>query len=161
MNKNSSENKQIVSSRGVLVTVTDISLLFIAVSALNCLLYFFSPVIGISAEAVFLICYLLCVFYFVPLYYNRLLYSADRHSINVKRGLIIHRYTRIAVNDIQYCKISQGLIQKLYRSCSVYIMLTGSFTIISNISPEDAEMIMELSVPEIKDKSGEINEEGR
>ncbi len=160
MENNSPQIKEFVSSRGVLVTATDISLIFIAVMCIICVVSYFFPYTGITFGAVSLVLYFLSVFLFVPLYYSNLSYSADKNSINIKNGFFIHRYTRITLNDIQYCIISQGLIQKIFRCYSVYIMLTGSFTIISNISLDDANMINELASTEIIDGSGDINEEG-
>ncbi len=157
MKKTVPKKKEFRSQRGVLVTATDASLIYIAAEAADCVLIYFMPIIGAALGVILLCAYLLCVFFFVPLYYHCLTYSADECNVNVRRGLFIHRYTRIAVNDIQYCIISQGLIQKLYRTYSVYVMLTGSFTVISNISLENAEMIMELAVPENEEKAGEIS----
>ena len=160
MKENDTKKKELRSLHGVLVTATDISLIFVAAAAVDCVLAYFLPIIGITTGAILLFAYLLTVFILVPLYYNDLLYSVDVCNINVRRGLFIHRYIRIAIADIQYCIISQGIIQKLYGTYSVYIMLTGSFTIISNISLENAKMIMELAVPQTDTGAGDIIEKG-
>lgn len=159
MKNNSTDKKEFFSNHGVLVFVADISLIFIAVMAVICIISYFSLIVGISLGALFIAAYFIAVFYYIPLYYRTLSYSADNNSITIKKGLFFRRNIRIAFNDIQYCIISQGIIQKLFKSCSVYIMLTGSFTVISNISLEDAETINEMTFPQSKDRSGETNEE--
>ena len=86
--------------------------------------------------------YILAIIFYIPLYCRNLNYTFDKKIITVKKGVLYKRTSVLPVSSVQYCVVMQGLLQKRFRRCSVFLMLAGSFIIISQLKLSDGEALV-------------------
>lgn len=87
----------------------------------------FSGITGIAA-------YFLMITFYFPMLYRRCGYFFENNIISISSGVFIYHETKIPVSQIQYCIISQGVLQRIYGLCSVRLMMAGSFESVSQIT---------------------------
>ncbi len=142
MKKIFNKSKIRVSRTAVIIWRIDLTLLMLPVALLIMLIGVFFPVIaaiiGIAAAAA----YILAIIFYIPLYCRNLNYTFDKKIITVKKGVLYKRTSVLPVSSVQYCVVMQGLLQKRFRRCSVFLMLAGSFIIISQLKLLDGEALV-------------------
>ena len=97
----------------------------------------FFAILGITA-------YLLMITFYFPMLYKRCGYFFENDIISISSGVFIYHETKIPVSQIQYCVISQGVLQRFYGLCSVRLMMAGSFESVSQITLINAYRLKNL-----------------
>ena len=130
--------RNLISERSIWVWRIRASLLLSVLELMTGGLFvFYSITAFIVAVALLMVYFVLILFYLPSLYLNSMCYIKD-DSVVVKKGVFTHKYSQIRFSDVQYCVISQGLIQKKYKVCSVCLMMAGSSEWVYELSLKDA-----------------------
>ena len=130
--------RNMISERSIWVWRTRASLLLALLELITGGLFVFFPTIALIVGIVLLLLYFILILVYLPYFYLSCMYYIKDDSIVVKKGVFIHQYSQIKFSNVQYCVISQGLIEKKYKVCSVFLMMAGSSELVYELSLKDA-----------------------
>ena len=136
--KFSIEGINIVASKGIKVWQMRTMLLFMFLMLMTGTLLvpmpLFSLVLGFSS----LILLMILNLFFLPRLYNRLSVICQNNCITVFKGYYNQRKMRIRFSSIEYLILSEGVIEKFYGVCTVYVLMAGHTAALWEISVENA-----------------------
>ena len=122
----------------------DCSLLLIAAAVVILFIGIYWPIISVVAGLLLLAVYVVFVVYLIPAYFHMYLCELSQNFILLRNGFFIVRTAQIRYDAIQYCILSQSILQRIFRVCSVNLMLAGSVSIIRQVSLKDGNRIKAL-----------------
>lgn len=134
MNNGLSEYTNLISDNSIWIWRIRVSLVLVLASLVFGGLFVFFPVISAILEALLLLTYLFALFIYIPGYYRECSYYLKNDTFIVKKGFFISKYSQVRFSDIQYCVIAEGIIQKRFKVCTVYLMMEGSHVRVHEIS---------------------------
>lgn len=101
----------------------------------------YSPLTAVIISVVLLIAYGLLLFFEIPLYCRCCVCEFTREFIRLTTGFFLRRTIHIRYDTIQYCVLSQSVVQRLFHVCSVKLMMAGSVSVIRQVSLADGQQI--------------------
>lgn len=126
--------KNLLSEKCVYLWRLRATVLLIFLAFLDGSLFVFFPKWAVFFAIIEIILYILMILLYFPTLYKHCGYFFEDDIISISSGVFIYHQTKIPVSQIQYCVISQGVLQKIYGLCSVRLMMAGSFESVSQIT---------------------------
>ena len=141
MKQKKTESKKIVSAHGKRIWQIDLTFLMVFACILVLLLMAIDPVTVLIVEGVVLAAYLIMMIWLIPAFFRSYSCIEEKDGLTVNGGILIYRRTRVRYSAVQYCVISQGYVQKAFQSCSLILMLAGSYVRIHQIALSEAKAL--------------------
>ncbi len=85
--------------------------------------------------------YLFSALVWLPVKYLKLAYRLDGQTLYVRQGVIYTRYGAVFLENIQYVTVSATPLQRVFRLCSVNMILAGGRMTIPCVSAEEGELL--------------------
>lgn len=137
-----SSRRKIVPSPHVKTIWRLYSVLLVAPAGLLVLLIgAYWPIAGIVLCAVLLIAYGILWLWGIPLYCRCYEGELTEEFVRLTTGVFLRRTVHIQYDCIQYCVLSQSVLQRFFEVCSVKLMMAGSVSVIRQVSLSDGKQI--------------------
>lgn len=138
LKENISKQKNLLSKKCVTLWKVQATMALIIFAFVDGGLFVFFPKWALILGIVGIVVYVLVISLYLPLLYRYCGYFLEKNVISLNSGVLVHRQTKISVSKVQYCVISQNPLQRVFRLCSVRLLMSGSFENIRQISVPNA-----------------------
>lgn len=112
------------------------------------------PFAAILLGLVSLFGYLLLLLYIIPAYCRSCFYEITTEFVRINGGFFILRTSQIKYHAVQYCVLSQSILQRFYGVCSVSLMLAGSHSVMRMIPLAEGKKIRMLIEKRLLEEEG-------
>ncbi len=136
--------KNLLSKTALNIWRVRISVALIFMFFLAGVLFFFLPIAAFILAAVLVIAYIFAFFVYLPMLYKNCSYTVKGKTVYIQKGVLSRKTTGIELSKIQYCKITEGPLQRLGGVCSLRLLTAGSFETLNDISLLNARRIKNM-----------------
>lgn len=118
-------HKYPISSKSVIVWRVQYTIFFIFLTVLINILGRFNTSIYNLSSILNLIFYFIIIVIFIPLYYTHNSYIINKNYFRINKGVILKKTISININEVQYIKLTQTLIQRISKTCVLNLYTSG------------------------------------
>ena len=136
--------KNLLSKTALRIWRLRISLALVILFFFAGVLYFFFPIAAVILAAVLVFSYFFAFFVYLPMLYMNCSYTVNKKTVYIKKGVLNQKTTGIELSKVQYCKITEGPLQKLSGVCSLRLLTAGSYETLNDISLMNARRIKKM-----------------
>ncbi len=119
----------------------DLSLFIILLIIPVIAICFASPLIGGVIGVILLVVYPIMMRYIIPAYVRSCSCRLTKDCIEIRRGVFFYHSVQISFSSLQYCVLSQDVIQRVFQSCSIGLRMAGASAAIRHIPLENGRKI--------------------
>lgn len=144
MKKKNSSTENMISHYFVRLSRMRLSLALICLILLLLLtvyLSWISMLSGIIAGLALLILYAVTFIDLIPRYAKTYSCRMENKYVLIQQGIIMEKTIKIPYEQIQYCVISQDIFQRMFRVCSVKMLMAGSSHIVRHVPFKEGRRI--------------------
>lgn len=107
-------------------------------------MFFFFPIAAVILAVILVFSYVFAFFVYLPMLYKNCSYTVKNKTVYIQKGVLSRKTTGIELSKVQYCKITEGPLQRLSGVCSLRLLTAGSFETLNDISLLNARRIKNM-----------------